>query len=399
MLENKHILLGVTGGIAAYKSAELVRRLRDAGAEVRVVMTAAAKALVTPLTFQALSGHAVLSEWDEQGSEFAMDHIALTRWADAILIAPGTADFMAKLAHGFADDILSTLCLAATVPIILAPAMNKYMWENQATQLNKQQLQKLGIHLIGPDVGSQACGDIGLGRMEDIDSIVQSLHQILVPRIDLTGLRLLITAGPTQEPIDPVRFISNHSSGKMGYALAQAAVLAGAKVVLITGPSALTTVQHVEKVSVNTAQEMYDAVMARVTACDIFIGVAAVADYHCVSISSQKIKKNEANLTLTLKRTPDILQAVANLEHPPFTVGFAAETENMLENARVKLQKKNVNVIVANDVAQSDLGFNVDENRVTALWATGEKNFPRSSKQLLAHDLLECIGQLYTART
>lgn len=395
MLENKHILLGVTGGIAAYKSAELVRRLRDAGAQVRVVVTAAAKALVTPLTFQALSGHAVLSDWQDQGSEFAMDHIALTRWADAILIAPATADFMAKLAHGFADDVLSTLCLAATVPIILAPAMNKYMWENQATQLNKQQLEKLGIQLIGPETGSQACGDIGLGRMEDVDSIVQSLHHLLVPRVDLTGLRLLITAGPTQEPIDPVRFISNHSSGKMGYALAQAAVLAGAKVVLVSGPSALNATRNVEKISVTTAQEMYDAVMARVKDCDIFIGVAAVADYHCANISSQKIKKNQASLTLILKQNPDILQAVANSEHPPFTVGFAAETENVLQNARAKLQKKKVNVMLANDVSQVDLGFNADENAITALWAGGEKNFPRSSKQRLAYDLLEFIVQLY----
>lgn len=391
MLENKHILLGVTGGIAAYKSVELVRRLRDAGAEVCVVMTAAAKALVTPLTFQALSGRAVLSDWQDQDSDFAMDHIALTRWADALLIAPATADFMAKLAHGFADDVLSTLCLAATSPIMLAPAMNKHMWENQATQLNKQQLQKLGIHLIGPDSGSQACGDIGLGRMENVDSIVQSLHRLLGSKLDLSGLRFLITAGPTQEPIDPVRFISNHSSGKMGYALAQAAALAGAKVVLVSGPSALTAAQNVEKISVNTAQEMYDAVMARVKDCDIFIGVAAVADYHCAHISTQKIKKNEASLTLTLKQNPDILQAVANLEHPPFTVGFAAETENLRENAREKLQKKQVNVMVANNVSQANLGFNADENAVTVLWADGEKSFSARSKQQLAQDLLECF--------
>lgn len=395
MLENKHILLGVTGGIAAYKSAELVRRLRDAGAEVRVVMTSAAKALVTPLTFQALSGHAVLSDWQEQGSDFAMDHIALTRWADAILIAPATADFMAKLAHGFADEVLSALCLAATVPIIVAPAMNKYMWENQATQLNKQRLQKLGIQLLGPGSGSQACGDRGLGRMDEVDSIVQSVHQLLVPRIDLKGLRLLITAGPTQEPIDPVRFISNRSSGKMGYALAQASVFAGAQVVLVSGPSALTAAQGVEKISVNTAQEMYDAVMARVKECDIFIGVAAVADYHCMNVSAQKIKKNETQWTLTLKQNPDILQAVAHLEHPPFTVGFAAETENVQKNAREKLRKKQVDVMVANDVSRMDSGFNADENAVTVLWPGGEKHFVRRSKQELAHDLLECIFQLF----
>ena len=231
--------------------------------------------------------------------------------------------------------------------------------------------------------------------MEDVDSIVQSLHQLLVPRVDLVGLRLLITAGPTQEPIDPVRFISNYSSGKMGYALAQSAVLAGAKVVLISGPSALTAAQNVEKISVNTAQEMYDAVMARVKDCDIFIGVAAVADYHCAHISAQKIKKNETNLMLTLKQNPDILQAVAHLEHAPFTVGFAAETENVQQNAREKLQKKQVNVMVANDVSQADLGFNTDENAVTVLWSNGEKSFSRRSKQVLAHDLLECIGELY----
>jgi phosphopantothenoylcysteine decarboxylase/phosphopantothenate--cysteine ligase len=312
-LLNKHILLGVTGGIAAYKSADLVRRLRDAGAEVRVVMTAAAQSLVAPLTFQALSGHKVLLDWEQPDSNFAMDHIALTRWADLILIAPTTADFMAKLAHGFASDVLSTLCLAADIPIILAPAMNQQMWQNPATQANKKRLLELGMQLLGPAEGSQACGDYGLGRMLEPGDIIQLLPSYLNSPI-LQGIQVVLTAGPTQEAIDPVRYLSNHSSGKMGYALAQVAVMLGAEVTLISGPTHLDCPYGIKRISVVTAQQMYDAVLSLVPQCDIFIAAAAVSDYKPVTVASQKMKKNSEALTLELESTSDILKAVVQVK-------------------------------------------------------------------------------------
>ncbi len=397
-LEHKRILLGVTGGIAIYKSADLVRRLREAGAEVRVVMTNAAKSLMTPLAFQALSGYSVLSDWDGQSSEFAMDHIALTRWADLILIAPCTADFMAKLAHGLADDVLSTLCLAATVPILVAPAMNKHMWDNPATQFNKAQLEQRGASIIPPESGAQVCGDVGVGRMVEVDAILSSLVEMFSKTTRLQEVRVLITAGPTQEPIDPVRFISNHSSGKMGYALAEAAAAAGAKVTLVSGPCQLTLSQSIEKIAVITAQQMFDAVMAKQADCDIFIAVAAVADYHCVNIASQKMSKGQEELTLVLQPTPDILAAVAQQNQRLFTVGFAAETEHVVENARGKLHEKHLQLIIANDVSQANIGFHSDQNACIALWDQGEKNFSARSKRQLAVDLLDLIAILYSQR-
>jgi phosphopantothenoylcysteine decarboxylase/phosphopantothenate--cysteine ligase len=393
-LLNKHILLGVTGGIAAYKSADLVRRLRDAGAEVRVVMTAAAQGLVTPLTFQALSGHKVSLDWEQADSAFAMDHIALARWADLILIAPATADFMAKLAHGFADDVLGTLCLAAKTPIVVAPAMNQQMWQNLATQANKKRLLELGMRLLGPAEGSQACGDYGLGRMLEPVDIVQCLPSYLQSQI-LQGTKVLLTAGPTQEAIDPVRYLSNYSSGKMGYALAQVAAMLGAEVTLISGPTNLACPYQVNRISVLTAQQMYETVLSTVEKTDItiFISAAAVADYRPAITASQKMKKISENVTLELEKTPDILKIVAQKKPEIFSIGFAAETENVLENARHKLQQKNIDMIIANQVGvgQTDGGFNSDKNAVTALWKGGEQAFPLCLKTELAGDLWELI--------
>lgn len=397
-LQHKRILLGVTGGIAAYKSADLVRRLRDEGAEVRVAMTAASRDLVSPLTFQALSGHKVLLDWEQAESEFAMDHIALTRWADLILIAPTTADFMAKLAHGFASDVLSTLCLAAKIPIVLAPAMNQQMWQNAATQANKQQLQARGFQLLGPAEGSQACGDYGLGRMLEPQEIVKALPSFFQEPI-LKGTKVVITAGPTQEAIDPVRYLTNHSSGKMGYALAQVAANLGAEVILISGPTHLDCPYQVTRVPVVTAQQMYDAVMENIKSCTIFIAAAAVSDYKYADVKPQKMKKASHTLTLSLEQTPDILAAVGKLKKPPFTVGFAAETENLRTNALRKLKEKNLSMIVANDVSQAngDIGFNSDSNAVTVFLKNEEQVFSPRLKIELARDLWLFIAKFYTA--
>ncbi len=397
ILDNKRILLGITGGIAAYKSADLIRRLREQGAEVRVAMTSSAKELVTPLTFQALSGHQVLLDWEQQSSEFAMDHIALARWADIILIAPATADFMAKLAHGFASDILTTLCLAASSPIMLAPAMNQQMWKNVATQANKKLLMERGIALIGPAPGSQACGEEGMGRMLEPVDIIAALQFQFADK-NLRGIRLLITAGPTREPIDPVRFISNHSSGKMGYALAAAAANAGAEVTLISGLVNLPCPARVERVCVDTAQQMYAAVIERIDGCEIFIAAAAVADYRCAETALQKIKKNTVQMQLTLVPNPDILAAVTLRENRPFTVGFAAETENLRENALKKLTQKHLDMIAANNVSAKDSGFNSDQNALLVLWPGGEIEFSLRAKTQLAEDLLQVVMQRYTMR-
>ncbi len=402
-LLNKHILLGVTGGIAAYKSADLVRRLRDAGAQVRVAMTAAAQTFVTPQTFQALSAFPVLTDNQVADSDFAMDHIALARWAHAILIAPATADFMAKLAHGFASDVLSTLCMAAQGPIFLAPAMNQQMWANGACQANKQILLDRGHFLFGPATGSQACGDYGLGRMLEPADIVLALEHYLTDQ-SLQGLRVMITAGPTREAIDPVRYLTNHSSGKMGYALAQAAVNRGAEVLLVSGPTALNCPVGVERISVTTAEQMYATVMARIADCDIFIGAAAVADYRAVQSAPQKMKKSSAVLNLELTRNPDILTAVAELEKPPFTVGFAAETESLESNAQQKLIQKNIDMIAANNVMAESGGFDSEQNALTVLWNNGREDFSLRPKIQLAGDLLVLIlarfrekrGQVFT---
>lgn len=390
-LNNRQILLGVTGGIAAYKAAELVRRLQDQGAEVRVVMTRAAQEFITPLTMQALSGNPVHTDLLDPAAEAAMGHIELARWADLVLVAPASADFIARLAHGHADDLLTTLCLATAAPIALAPAMNQGMWRDSATQANIDRLRERNIALFGPAEGSQACGDIGPGRLLEVDQLV-SLTIDLFPSRALEGQRVIITAGPTREALDPVRYISNHSSGKMGFALARAAADAGARVTLIAGPVALQTPERVRRVDVESAQQMFEATLARLDDCDIFIAAAAVADYRPQRVAEQKIKKQNEELTLTLVRNPDIVAAVAAHSPKPYTVGFAAETERVRDHARDKLERKNLDLIIANDVAGEGIGFNSDNNAVTVLWRSGELAIGERSKSQLARDLIEIIA-------
>ena len=396
-LANKHILLGVTGGIAAYKSAELVRRLRECEADVRVVMTQAACAFVGPLTMQALSDQPVHIELLDPGTESVMGHIELARWCDAVLVAPASADFLAKLAHGLADDLLSTLCLATTAPIAVAPAMNQQMWQAQATQSNRAVLESRGVRFFGPAEGGQACGEVGPGRMLEPATIIEALARLFHPGT-LTGVRILVTAGPTQEAIDPVRFISNRSSGRMGYAIAQAAMEAGAKVILVSGPVALAAPQGLERISVETAEEMLEAVMARIQDCDLFIAAAAVADYRCQEPASQKLKKTAASITLNLERTPDMLAQVASLPKSPFTVGFSAETEHLEKHALDKLVRKSLDMIVANEVGQPGVGFESDENALSVLWKGGKRELSRALKAQLARDLIEIIAQRYRER-
>jgi phosphopantothenoylcysteine decarboxylase/phosphopantothenate--cysteine ligase len=397
-LANKHILLGVTGGIAAYKSAELVRRLREREARVKVVMTRAACAFIGPLTMQALSDQPVHIELLDPETESVMGHIELARWCDAVLVAPASADFLAKLAHGLADDLLSTLCLATTAPIVVAPAMNRQMWQAQATQSNRAVLESRGVRFFGPAEGGQACGEVGPGRLLEPAAIIEALARLFVPGT-LTGVRILVTAGPTREAIDPVRFISNHSSGRMGYAIAQAAMEAGAKVILVSGPVALAAPQGLERISVETAEEMREAVMARIQDCDLFIAAAAVADYRCQEPATQKLKKTAASIiTLTLERTPDVLAQVASLPKPPFTVGFSAETENLEKNALDKLVRKSLGMIVANEVGRPGVGFESDENALSVFWKGGKRELSRAPKAQLARDLIEIIAQRYRER-
>jgi phosphopantothenoylcysteine decarboxylase/phosphopantothenate--cysteine ligase len=392
-LKHKRILLGITGGIAAYKSADLVRRLREQGAEVRVVMTRSACEFITPLTLQALSGKPVHTELLDHAVEAAMGHIELARWCDVILVAPASANFMARLAHGQADDLLSTLCLASAVPIMLAPAMNRQMWLNPATQANARLLGSRGIVLLGPAEGSQACGETGPGRMLEPAELLDHLNNIFLTNL-LAARKLVITAGPTREDIDPVRFISNRSSGRMGYAVAQAAVEAGAEVVLISGPSSLESPERVLFHRVVTAQQMHDAVMSEIGDADIFVGAAAVADYRCSSIAGQKIKKTDTSLTLTLEKTPDILGKVASLSPAPFTVGFAAETETLLENARSKLINKNLDMIAANLVGEN-MGFETEENELQIIWKDGNIKLDLAPKERLARDLVAIIAKRF----
>lgn len=391
-LTNRRIVLGITGGIAAYKAAELVRRLRDRGAAVRVVMTKAAQEFITPLTLQALSGNPVHTTLLDPDAEAAMGHIELARWADLILIAPASADFIARLAHGHADDLLTTLCLATPAPIALAPAMNQGMWRDASTQANVALLRERQITLWGPADGEQACGDVGPGRMLEADQLAELAAKSFASRI-LDGKRVLITAGPTREALDPVRYISNHSSGKMGFALAQAAADAGAHVTLIAGPVALATPEHVERIDVGSAQQMFDAVLARVDTCTIFIAAAAVADYRPASIAADKIKKQREEMTLTLLRNPDIVATVAQRKPKPFTVGFAAETTQVADYARDKLERKNLDMIVANDVSAPGIGFNSDDNAVLVLWRDGEMHIDARSKTLIARELIELIAR------
>jgi len=392
LLKNKQIVLGITGGIAAYKSAELVRRLRDEGAKVRVVMTDHAKQFITPLTLQAISGHPVHDDLFDVQAEAAMGHIELARWADLVLIAPASADCLAKLAHGHANNLLTTLCLATEAPVTLAPAMNGVMWKNTATQQNVQALQARGIMICGPGEGAQACGETGAGRMlEPHEIIAQIIPCFGTSR--LNGKRILMTAGPTREAIDPVRYLTNASSGKMGYALAEAAQEAGATVTLISGPVHLSKPTRVECIDVISAQDMFNQVMNHISQSDIFISVAAVADYRCQTVATQKISKIEEIMNLTLERTPDILSHVTQLPHKPFIIGFAAETENVLVNARTKLQKKKLDMLIANQVGEANTGFDSDENQVIILWQDQEITLPNMSKTKLARALVTFISE------
>lgn len=395
-LINKQVVLGVSGGIAAYKSAELVRRLRDAGAEVRVVMTRAAREFITPMTLQALSGHPVHGDLLDPEAEAAMGHIELARWADLVLIAPATADLMARLAQGRGDDLLTTLVLATDAPIALAPAMNQAMWRDAATQANLELLLARKVHVFGPGSGGQACGDVGPGRMLEPTDIAARAAECFQRGI-LSGKHVLINAGPTREAIDPVRYISNHSSGKMGFALAEAAIEAGARVTLVAGPVNLPTPARVQRVDVISAEDMLTACQAAMPA-DLFIASAAVADYRPASCAEQKLKKppgSEDGMTLTLVRNPDILATLA--EHPqrPWTVGFAAETHDLMSYAADKLQRKKLDLIIANDVSQSGIGFNSDDNAVTLIdRALQSESLPRASKSKLAREIISRIANL-----
>ncbi|MFN2348325.1 MAG: bifunctional phosphopantothenoylcysteine decarboxylase/phosphopantothenate--cysteine ligase CoaBC [Thioalkalivibrio sp.] len=390
-LTHKRILLGVTGGIAAYKACELTRRLREAGAQVRVVMTRGATEFVTPLTFQALSGQPVRTALFDPEAEAGMDHIALARWADVILVAPATADFLARLTHGQADDLLTTLCLASRAPVCVAPAMNQAMWANPATRANVQTLSERGIRLLGPGAGSQACGETGEGRLLEVPELISGLEAEFATGV-LSGLQVLVTAGPTREALDPVRYLTNRSSGKMGYALARAAREAGAAVTLVCGPTALSDPEGVECVPVETAAQMLEAVMARASQADVFVAAAAVADYRAAAVQDHKIKKNAEHLNLRLERNPDILATVAALPEGPFTVGFAAETRELERHARAKLMKKGLDLIAANDVSGGQ-GFDLDDNALTLLWPGGGSTLPRQSKEQLARALVMVIAQ------
>jgi len=394
-LTDKHIVLGVSGGIAAYKTPDLVRRLREQGAQVQVVLTAGGSHFITPLTLQAVSGQPVHSALLDTEAESAFGHIDLARWADLILIAPATAHCLAKLAHGLADDLLSTLCLASSAPIALAPAMNQQMWQAPAVQDNCQILRQRGVHLLGPASGSQACGEVGLGRMLEPLALVEAVSGLLHRNQRLQGRRVLVTAGPTREDLDPVRYLSNRSSGRMGYAVAQAAREAGAEVTLISGPTALTPPLGVTTRAVYSAQDMLHAVQAEITSTDIYIGTAAVADYRAAQLADQKIKKHDAQLTLVLERTPDILAQVAASQPKPFTVGFAAETQDLAHYARDKLVKKGIDLIAANQVGIPGQGFDSLDNALTLYWLEGELTLPRNDKLSLARQLIAVVAQRY----
>ncbi len=395
-LQGKHIVLGVTGGIAAYKSAELVRRMREAGAIVRVILTASAAQFVTPLTFQAVSGQPVHMALCDATAEAGMGHIALARWADVIVVAPATADCLARIAQGRADDLLGAVLLASRAPVCVVPAMNQVMWEHPQTQLHCQQLAARGVKLWGPAAGSQACGEIGLGRMLEPSDIVALLRDFFSPG-PLVSYAVLLTAGPTREYIDPVRYLSNASSGKMGYAMAAAFAALGARVTLISGPTALPDPANVSCVRVTSAHEMQQAVQQHVANHAIFVSVAAVADYRPTVSSPQKIPKNAAEMTFSCVRNPDILAEVAQLSSRPFVVGFAAETENVLVHAQKKLRTKNVDMMIANRVGVQ-LGFDQAQNAVTVLTRQGEAiDFPLQLKENLACELAKCITEKFLA--
>jgi len=389
-LNNTHIVLAISGSIAAYKSAELTRLLRKAGAEVRVVMSDAACRFITPLTLQALSGHAVGVALVDENQEATFGHIALARWADQVLIAPASADTLAKLACGYADNLIGALCLATHAPITVCPAMNHQMWANAATQANCAVLASRGVRFIGPAQGEQACGEFGEGRMEEPMRIVAALQP---QDTSLHGKRVLITAGPTQEALDPVRYLTNHSSGRMGYAVAQAAYQAGATVDLVSGPTALTAPLGVTTQYVVSALAMYDAVMALVAHCDIFIAAAAVADYRPLEVQPHKMKKTASTLTVELVKNPDILATVAALPHAPFCVGFAAETQDLAHYAQEKLQHKKLGLIAANRVDLPGQGFHSQNNALSLFWPGGQRELPLTDKHILAQQLVACIAE------
>lgn len=391
-LFNRNVLLGVSGGIAAYKSAELVRQLQERGASVRVIMTHGAREFITPLTLQALSGHPVHTELLDERAELGMGHIELARWADLLLIAPTTADLIARLAAGRADDLLTTVALATAAPMMLAPAMNQQMWRDQATAANLQTLVQRGVQIVGPAAGIQACGDVGPGRMEEPATIADAAASLFETG-ELAGKRIVITAGPTREALDPVRYISNNSSGKMGYALAQAAVDAGAITTLVSGPVSLKAPDHTRLVGVLSAEQMLEQCLSLLPECDIFIACAAVADYRPAILEPEKIKKGPPELALQLVRTPDIIAAVAASDHHVFTVGFAAETNNVVAYAKDKMQRKNLDMIVANDVSDPSIGFNSDDNAVTILWRDGEQALERASKGAIARQIMQVIAR------
>jgi phosphopantothenoylcysteine decarboxylase/phosphopantothenate--cysteine ligase len=393
-----NIVLGISGGIAAYKTPELVRRLRERGADVQIVMTASAEEFVTPTSLQAVSGRPIRTNlWDKE-AEASMSHIELARWADLVLIAPATAEIMARLAGGGAPDLLTTLCLATVAPIAIAPAMNRVMWANPAVQANRKTLEERGIQILGPDHGSQACGETGAGRMLEPDVIADAVcsRELAGTVADgiLAGKIVLVTAGPTREPIDPVRYITNRSSGKMGYAIAAAAHALGARVILISGPVSLQEPRGTEVVHVETAEGMHVATHERIADVDIFIAAAAVSDYRPAKTSAQKIKKTRDTMTLELVRSPDILASVAELDDTPFTVGFAAETDNVREYALGKLENKKLDMIVANRVG-ADCGFDYDDNAAEVLWKGGEKTFDKMPKSELAAGLMDVIAKRF----
>jgi phosphopantothenoylcysteine decarboxylase / phosphopantothenate---cysteine ligase len=396
-MQGKRILLGVTGGIAAYKSPDLVRRLRERGAEVQVVMTAGAREFVTPTTFQAVSGRTVRSDLWDAAAEAAMGHIELARWAEAVLIAPASADFLARLATGQANDLLSTLCLATEAPIAVAPAMNHIMWANAATRANIATLTQRGVQVFGPAEGDQACGEVGEGRMLEPLDLAERVLALLPASGALAGRRVLITAGPTRERIDPVRFVSNRSSGKMGFAVAQAAREAGATVVLVAGPVSLATPAGVARVDVESAADMLAAVLRELPGTDIFISTAAVADYRPARAAEQKIKKSAESMELAMERTADVLATVAARADRPYVVGFAAETEAVEQNARTKLMKKNLDMIAANEVGH-DKAFDCEDNQLIVLSRNGRHELPRAGKLTLARGLIALIEQDLAAR-
>lgn len=400
-LQNKRILLGVTGGIAAYKSPDVVRRLREQGADVRVVMTAGAMEFITPLSLQAVSGNKVSTDLLDEDAEAAMGHIEFARWADAIVIAPATADCLARLAQGRADDLLTTLVRAASCPILIAPAMNQGMWADALTQKNRQSLESAGYAFVGPDSGSQACGDVGAGRMSEAADIVAATSELFNSG-ELAGVSVVITAGPTQEALDPVRYISNHSSGKMGFALAEAAAEAGAKVTLIAGPVSLPTPDRVERIDVVSALDMLATTEQAVSPDAVFIATAAVADFRPAEVAEQKMKKqsDQNEMLVSLVKNPDILATVARSDQrPAVVVGFAAESESLAINAQNKLVNKNLDLIIANDISRSDIGFGSDSNEVLVLSSHQEikpaSDWPQQSKTQLARDIIQLVAATY----